>query len=117
MRHVAVSFLLIFLLMGCCDCPPQFPTVEIPRGSKDPNQPRINIMVSVGAGPRWKIGDTLIANSQFDSILQAKIHKAKILVDTPTVVINADSTALYGDVWRVMRVAKRDSAKVVANVQ
>jgi biopolymer transport protein ExbD len=41
----------------------------------------------------------------------------KLVVDTPTVVINADTTAFYGEVFRIMRIAKRDTAKVVANVK
>jgi biopolymer transport protein ExbD len=38
-------------------------------------------------------------------------------VDTPTVVINADTSAYYGGVFHVMGIAKKDTAKVVARVQ
>jgi biopolymer transport protein ExbD len=38
-------------------------------------------------------------------------------VDTPSVVINADTAAFYGDVFRVMRIARKDTAKVVAIVK
>jgi biopolymer transport protein ExbD len=52
-----------------------------------------------------------------DSFLSREITKYKITVDTPTVVINADTAAFYGEVFRVMRLAKRAGAKVVANVK
>lgn len=52
-----------------------------------------------------------------DSLLAQAINKYKATVDTPTVVINADTTAYYGEVFRIMRLSKRSGAKVVANVK
>ena len=49
-------------------------------------------------------------------MLKMEIRKYKAFVDTPTVVINADTTAYYGEVFRIMRVAKKDTAKVVARI-
>jgi biopolymer transport protein ExbD len=46
-----------------------------------------------------------------------EIEKYKATVDTPTVVINADTASYYGEVFRVMRLSKRAGAKVVANVK
>jgi biopolymer transport protein ExbD len=45
-----------------------------------------------------------------------EIRKYRSLVDTPTVVINADTAAQYGEVFRVMRLAKKEKARVVARV-
>jgi biopolymer transport protein ExbD len=39
------------------------------------------------------------------------------LVDTPTVVINADTTAYYGEVYQIMLLAKKEKAKVVARIE
>ncbi|HQX97449.1 MAG TPA: hypothetical protein PLT02_11155, partial [Chitinophagaceae bacterium] len=59
---------------------------------------------------------TKIESVMFDSLLRMEIKKYKAFVDTPTVVINADTTAYYGEVFRIMRIAKKDTAKVVARI-
>jgi biopolymer transport protein ExbD len=46
-----------------------------------------------------------------------EVSKFKPTVDTPSVVINADTIAYYGEVFRIMQSAKRAGAKVVANVK
>lgn len=117
MRYLLAIILVTIFSNGCCDCPSRYPTVEIPRGTKNPSQPRLNIVVSVESGPRWKIGDSTVADNLFDSLLHARLQQAKMKTDTPVVIINPGNTALYADVLRVMRVARRDSAKVVANMQ
>jgi biopolymer transport protein ExbD len=50
-------------------------------------------------------------------MLRLEIKKYRAMVDTPTVVINADTAAYYGEVFRIMKIAKRDTAKVVARVE
>ena len=60
-----------------------------------------------------KIG---IEKEQFDTLLVSEIAKYRSMVDTPTVVINADTTAYYGEVYRIMRLAKKEKAKVVARI-
>ena len=52
----------------------------------------------------------------FDSLLRLEIRKYRAFVDTPTVVINADTSAYYGEVFRIMKIAKKDTAKVVARI-
>jgi biopolymer transport protein ExbD len=52
-----------------------------------------------------------------DSMLTMEINKYKATVDTPTVVINADTSAFYGEVFRIMRLSKKSGAKVVANIK
>jgi biopolymer transport protein ExbD len=52
-----------------------------------------------------------------DSLIKMEVDKARKLVDTPSVVINADTISYYGEVFRVMQSAKRAGAKVVANVR
>ena len=55
--------------------------------------------------------------SQLDTVLLAAVNKLHETVDTPSVVINADTIAYYGEVFRIMRIAKLNKAKVVANVK
>jgi biopolymer transport protein ExbD len=43
--------------------------------------------------------------------------KAKMVMDSPSVVLNADTSSYYGEVFRVMRLAKRNGAKVAALVK
>jgi biopolymer transport protein ExbD len=38
-------------------------------------------------------------------------------MDTPSVVVNADTSAYYGEVFRIMTIAKNNKAKVVALVK
>jgi biopolymer transport protein ExbD len=74
-------------------------------------------VVSIDKDQNYFLGQKLIDKNSIDSFLTAEIRKMKLVVDTPTVVINADTTAFYGEVFRIMRIAKRDTAKVVANVK
>ena len=73
-------------------------------------------MVSINKNQEYFIGTTKIESNVFDSMLIKEIRKYKAFVDTPTVVINADTSAYYGEVFRIMRIAKRDTAKVVARI-
>ncbi len=88
-----------------------------PRASNDTKTNQKNISVSVDKEQNFYIGTTKVANANFDSLLHLEILKYKKLVDTPSVIINADTAAYYGEVFRIMRIAKRDTAKVVAVVK
>jgi biopolymer transport protein ExbD len=88
-----------------------------PRASSDTKTNQKNIAVSIDKNQNFFIGKQQVDRSLFDSLLNQEILKYKQLVDTPTVVINADTTANYGEVVRVMSIAKRNKAKVVATVK
>jgi len=107
--------LLMFFLIVATLGNPNVVKVGLPKGSKD-TKAKQNIMVSIDKNQQYFIGTTKIENSIFDSVLRMEIKKYKAFVDTPTVVINADTTAYYGEVFRIMRVAKKDTAKVVARI-
>ena len=108
--------LLMFFLIVATLANPNIVRVGLPRGTKD-TKAKQNIMVSIDKDQRYYIGSTHIETAMIDSFLSREINKYKITVDTPTVVINADTAAFYGEVFRVMRLAKRAGAKVVANVK
>lgn len=108
--------LLMFFLIVATLANPNVVTVGLPRGTKD-TKAKQNIMVSIDKDQHYFIGTTRIESAMFDSMLRKEIRKYKAFVDTPTVVINADTAAYYGEVFRIMRIAKRDTAKVVARVE
>ena len=108
--------LLMFFLIVATLANPNVVNVGLPRGTKD-TKAKQNIMVSIDKDQQYFIGTTKIEKAVFDSVLRDEIRKYKAYVDTPTVVINADTAAYYGEVFRIMRVAKKDTAKVVARVE
>ena len=108
--------LLMFFLIVATLANPNVVNVGLPRGTKD-TKAKQNIMVSIDKDQQFFIGTTKIDRALFDSMLRKEIKKYKAFVDTPTVVINADTSAYYGEVFRIMRIAKRDTAKVVARVE
>jgi len=108
--------LLMFFLIVATLANPNVIKVALPRGSKD-TKAKQNIMVSIDKDQNFYIGSNKVDVSLIDSFLSREITKYKATVDTPTVVINADTTAYYGEVFRIMRLSKRSGAKVVANVK
>ena len=108
--------LLMFFLIVATLGNPNVVKVGLPRGTKD-TKAKQNIMVSINKNQEYFIGTKKIDNAIFDSMLRLEIRKYRAMVDTPTVVINADTAAYYGEVFRIMKIAKRDTAKVVARVE
>jgi biopolymer transport protein ExbD len=108
--------LLMFFLIVATLGNPNVVKVGLPRGTKD-TKAKQNIMVSINKNQEYFIGTKRIDNAIFDSMLRLEIRKYRAMVDTPTVVINADTAAYYGEVFRIMKIAKRDTAKVVARVE
>ena len=76
-----------------------------------------NIIVSIDKNHQFYIGQTAVPEPLVDSFLKEHIIKATLTVDTPSVVVNADTIAYYGEVFRIMRVAKNNGAKVAALVK
>ncbi len=108
--------LLMFFLIVATLANPNVVKVGLPKGTKD-TKAKQDIMVSIDKNQQYAIGSKKVPADQFDSLLSQEIRKYRVLRDTPVVVINADTSAYYGEVFRVMRIAKRDSAKVVARIE
>ena len=87
--------LLMFFLIVATLANPNVVNVGLPRGTKD-TKAKQNIMVSIDKDQQYFIGTTKIDKAVFDSVLRDEIRKYKAYVDTPTVVINADTAAYYG---------------------
>src|SRR5574338_476873 len=98
--------LLMFFLITTTMANPNVVKVGLPKGTKD-TKAKQNIVVSIDKDQNYFLGQRLIDKNSIDSLLTAEIRKMKSVVDTPTVVINADTTAFYGEVFRIMRIAKR----------
>ena len=108
--------LLMFFLIVATLANPNVVSVGLPRGSKD-TKAKQHIMVSIDKDQNYYIAQTKIEPGNIDTMLSREIVKYRAIVDTPTVVINADTIAYYGEVFRIMRIAKYNKAKVVANVK
>ena len=109
--------LLMFFLIVATLANPNVVKVGLPRGSKD-TKAKQNIMVSIDKEQNYYIGATKVDHSMIDTLLLREIDKyRKTPLDTPTVVINADTASYYGEVFRIMRLSKKSGAKVVATVK
>lgn len=108
--------LLLFFLIASTLANPNLVRVNNPKGDKD-MKAKQNIVVTVDKDQKFYIGTSLVPSDQLDTLLKQAIVNARQTVDSPSVVINADTVALYGEVFRIMRLAKRNGAKVAALVK
>ena len=108
--------LLMFFLITTTMANPNVVKVNNPRGTKD-TKAKQNIVVSINKDQQFFIAQKQIDPSMLDSVIRREVDRMRATVDTPSVVINADTISYYGEVFRVMQSAKRAGAKVVANVK
>src|SRR6476660_2813218 len=108
--------LLMFFLITTTMANPNVVKVSVPKGTKD-TKAKQNIVISINKDQKFFIGQRSVDPSLLDSLIKKEIERVRPIVDTPTVVINADTIAYYGEVFRIMRIAKNNKAKVVANVK
>lgn len=112
-----IFILLMFFLIISTMANPNVVKVNNPTGTKD-TKAKQNIMVTIDKNQNFFIGQKQIDPALLDSFLKNEIMRLRPLVDTPSVVINADTLSFYGEVYRIMQIAKRNKpVKVVANVQ
>jgi biopolymer transport protein ExbD len=112
-----IFILLMFFLIISTMANPNVVKVNNPTGTKD-TKAKQNIMVTIDKNQNFFIGQNKVDPSMLDSLLKKEILRLRPLVDTPSVVINADTLSFYGEVYRIMQIAKRNKpVKVVANVQ
>jgi len=108
--------LLLFFLIASTLANPNLVRVSNPRGDKD-MKAKQNIVVTVDKDQKFYIGTQMVPSEQLDTVLTRAIVNARQNIDSPSVVINADTSAYYGEVFRIMRLAKRNGAKVAALVK
>jgi biopolymer transport protein ExbD len=108
--------LLFFFLIISTLANPNVIKVNNPKGTKD-TKAKQHIVVSIDKDQNVYIGQHKIDPNNLDSLIKFEVNKNRNTVDTPSVVINADTASMYGEVFRVMQSAKKAGAKVVANVK
>ena len=108
--------LLLFFLITSTLANPNLVKVNNPKGSKD-SRAKQDIIVSIDKENKFYIGGSSVQPNMIDSLVKEQIMNAKKKTDTPSVVINADTSAYYGEVFRIMRVAKLNGARVAALVK
>ena len=108
--------LLLFFLIASTLANPNLVRVANPKGDKD-MKAKQNIVVTVDKEQKFYIGTQMVPTQELDTVLTHAIITARQSIDSPSVVINADTSAYYGEVFRIMRVAKFNGAKVAALVK
>ncbi len=108
--------LLFFFLIVSTLANPNVVKVNNPKGTKD-TKAKQSIVISINKEQKIFLGQRAIDISQVDSLLKEEVGKMRNTIDTPSVVINADTSSYYGEVFHIMQSAKRAGAKVVANVK
>lgn len=105
--------LLLFFLIVSTLANPNVMKVGIPRGKSD-TKAKQTVVVSVDAAGQYYIGQKKISADELENSLRSILEKE---TDKPSVVINVDTAAHYGDFFRILRVAKSLGANAVASVQ
>ncbi len=108
--------LLLFFLIVSTLANPNVVKVNNPKGKSD-TKAKQNVVVSIDKENRIYIGQSEIQEVYLDSIIKFEVDKVKASVDTPSVVINADTISHTGGFFKIMGAAKKAGAKVVANVK
>ena len=107
--------LLMFFLLVSTLANPNVVKVSNPKGKSDTKVSQ-NIIVTVTKDQKVFIGTQQIDMMYIDSLLKKEIEKDKRFIDTPTVVMNVDTSAYYGMAFKIMEAAKRAKAKLAANI-
>ena len=108
--------LLMFFLLVSTLANPNVVKVSNPKGKSDTKVSQ-NIVVSITNDQKVYIGTTQINMMYIDSLLKKEVEKSRNVVDTPTVILNVDTGAYYGQAFKIMEAAKRAKAKLAANVK
>src|SRR5688572_25731501 len=95
--------LLLFFLIAATLANPNLVQVNNPQGAKDNNvRAKQNIVVSIDKDHRFFIGTKPVDMAMIDTLLKAEIENVRRNVDTPSVIVNADTSSYYGEVFRIM---------------
>ncbi|MBX2930518.1 MAG: biopolymer transporter ExbD [Chitinophagaceae bacterium] len=108
--------LLLFFLIVSTLANPNVVKVNNPKGKSD-TKAKQNIVVSIDKENKIFLGQSEVPEFALDSVIQVEVDKVKAFIDTPSVVINADTISYTGGFFKVMSAAKKAGAKIVANVK
>ncbi len=108
--------LLMFFLLVSTLANPNVVKVANPKGKSDTKVSQ-NIVVTITKDQKVYIGTQQIDMLYIDSLLKKEVDNNKKYVDTPTVIMNIDTSAFYGQAFKIMEAAKRAKAKLAANIK
>lgn len=108
--------LLMFFLLVSTLANPNVVKVSNPKGKSDTKVSQ-NIVVTVTKDQKVFIGTQQVDMIYIDSLLKQEVENNRKYVDTPTVVMNIDTSAYYGQAFKIMEAAKRAKAKLAANIK
>ncbi|MBS1754750.1 MAG: biopolymer transporter ExbD [Ferruginibacter sp.] len=108
--------LLMFFLLVSTLANPNVVKVNNPKGKSDTRVSQ-NIVVTVTKDQKVFIGTQQIDMLYIDSLLKKEVEGQRKYVDTPTVILNVDTAAYYGQAFKIMEAAKRAKARLAANIK
>ena len=108
--------LLMFFLLVSTLANPNVVKVSNPKGKSD-TRVNQNIVVTVTKEQKVYIGTQMVDIRFIDSLLKKEVDLNRKFIDTPTVVLNVDTSAYYGEAFKIMEATKRAKAKLAANIK
>ena len=108
--------LLMFFLLVSTLANPNVVKVNNPKGKSD-TRVNQNIVVTITKEQKVYIGTQQIDMNFIDSLLKKEVDLNRKYIDTPTVVLNVDTSAYYGEAFKIMEAAKKAKAKLAANIK
>jgi len=105
--------LLMFFLMISTLANPNVIKMSVPRAKSD-TKTKQSVVVSVDKSKNVYVGSKRVIMDSLESALRKYIHEGDSI--KPAVVINADSVAQWGEIVRVMKIARRLGAATSATV-
>ncbi|CAN5445651.1 biopolymer transporter ExbD [soil metagenome] len=105
--------LLMFFLMISTLANPNVIKMSVPRAKSD-TKTKQSVVVSLYKNKNVYVGSKLIIMDSLESALLKYINKGDSI--KPAVVINADSSSAWGEIVKVMKVARRLGATTSATV-
>lgn len=108
--------LLLFFLIISTLANPNVVKVSNPKGKSD-TKVNQKIMVSITKNHEVFIGQQRVEMLYIDSLIKYQVEQNRKGIDTPTVVLNVDTSAYYGEAFRIMEAAKKAKARVAANIK
>jgi biopolymer transport protein ExbD len=99
--------LLLFFLIAATLANPNLVRVNNPKGTKD-TKTQQHIVVSIDKENRFYIGSKPVESIQLDTMLKLEIDAWRLKVDTPQVIVNADTASSTGQIFRVMSIVKQN---------
>ena len=105
--------LLMFFLMISTLANPNVIKMSVPRAKSDTKQKQ-SVVVSVDKDKNIYVGSKKIISDSLETVLRKYINEGDSI--KPAVVINADSVAQWGEIVRVMKVARKLGATTSATV-